>query len=56
MVIVEVRVEKAESVVGVNVSVSVDEPIVAVITVPPGGNGTFEDCELGEAPGGSDGG
>ena len=56
MVIVEARVEKAESVVGVNVSVRVDEPTVAVITVPPGGNGTFEDCELGEAPGGADGG
>ena len=56
MVIVEARVEKAESVVGVNVSVRVDEPIVAVRIVPPGGNGTFEDCELGEAPGRPDGG
>ena len=53
---VEARVEKAESVVGVNVSVRVDEPIVPIIMVPPGGSGTFEDSELGEAPGGPDGG
>lgn len=56
VVIVEARAEKPESVVGVNVSVRIDEPIVAVRMDPPRGSGTFEDCELGEAPGGSDGG
>ena len=55
MVTVDARVEKAESVVGVNVSVRVDEPTVAVTTVPPGGKGTLEDCGPEEAPGRTDG-
>ena len=33
-----------------------DEPIVAVIIVPPAGNGTFESCESEGAPGRTEGG
>ena len=58
VVMVDDSVENLENVVGTKVSVSTDEPTVAVTTVPLGGSGTFDFVFDGgsEAPGKVDGG